>query len=227
MVLIINRGQPRQAVVTGAAGQARRPCRSVTVHSPHHRKRGGIGVATAWSGSREQHRGSGGLSKRDKWSRSSLLRVPLRTLRSLLPAEATARRSSEYVARQSLRAGDRYCLLISRLKVRFLRGAPTWLGPCVSWSHAHPAAPCARYTTSPWASRSTNSSPILPNRPATTFQEILPIVSRERASFGSPNRQAASSRSTLRGEPWHRRRYANPTSLREGRGRLLPSRSGS
>ena len=51
----------------------------------------------------------------------------MRTLLSPLAVQATACRSSEYAARQSLRAGGGYCLLISRLKVRFLRGAPTWL----------------------------------------------------------------------------------------------------
>ena len=69
--------------------------------------------------------GRGGHRKRDKWSRYSLLRVPLHTLLSQLVIHVVAYRSSEYVARQSLCAGGGQSLLISRLKVRLLRAAPT------------------------------------------------------------------------------------------------------
>ena len=79
-------------------------------------------------------------ARRDKWSRFSFLRVPFRTLQSPLAVQATTCRSSECIARQSLRAGGGYCLLISRLKVRFLRGAPTWLRalPAAVFRHEPP-----------------------------------------------------------------------------------------
>src|SRR5687768_17587149 len=73
--------------------------------------------------------GEGGLRVGEKWSRLVFLPVPVDThLYPRIPC-ATSCRSSQWTARQSLRAGDGYGLLISRLKVRFLRGAPTHLSP--------------------------------------------------------------------------------------------------
>jgi len=64
--------------------------------------------------------------KRDRWSRFAFLPVPMDARECPRAFGARTCLSSQYTARPSLRAGGGSGLLISRLKVRFLRGAPTY-----------------------------------------------------------------------------------------------------
>jgi hypothetical protein len=75
----------------------------------------------------------------------------------------TSCRSSQCIARQSLRAGGGQSLLISRLKVQVLRGAPTYvtLIGAPSPLFTSPCA-CARYGTQRGASCLAKSSPTVP-----------------------------------------------------------------
>jgi len=78
----------------------------------------------------DRNRNYAGLDPHSVWETGPVVPflAPSRSLaylQSLLAAHAITCRSSECVARQSLRAGGGYGLLISGLKVRFLRGAPT------------------------------------------------------------------------------------------------------
>ena len=64
--------------------------------------------------------------KRDNWSRFVSLQVSAGARGSPCVPRATSCHPTQLTARQSLRAGGGYCLLISRFLVRFLRGAPTY-----------------------------------------------------------------------------------------------------